>query len=215
VFDQSIVQIRWISKQNSGSGSRPSFAIDNITIQNDVTAPINTAGFPKIDNVLSDGFDFSTQINEIGKTYYVLLPAGSTKPSATQIKAGLDANGNAALQADVINTTDASLVAVKSITGLTLNTNYTVFSIAEDNYGNIQSDSNQLTITTANVVVPSITTTISSLDLGFSEQNFDSNTLSYHIQAANLNSAVTLTATGNCAISQEEYRHSPNPFTFH
>jgi hypothetical protein len=201
--NQSIVQIRWISKQNSGSGSRPSFAIDNISIQNDITAPINVTGFPKIDNVLSSGFDFSTQINEIGKTHFVLLPAGSTKPSATQIKAGLDANGNAALQADVINTTDPSLISVKTITGLALNTNYTVFSIAEDNYGNIQADSNQLNITTANILVPSITTTINSLDLGFSEQNFDSNTFSYQVQATNLNSAVTLTAMGNFSISKE------------
>jgi hypothetical protein len=212
--NQSIVQIRWISKQNSGTGSRPSFAIDNISIQNDVVAPINAIGFPKIDNVLSNGFDFSSQINEIGKTYFVLLPAGSTKPSATQIKAGLDANGNTALQADVINSTDASLVSVKSITGLTLNTSYTVFSIAEDNYGNIQTDSNQLDITTANVLVPSITTTINSLDLGFSEQNFDSNALSYQIQASNLNSAVTLTTTGNFSISKEVNANFQTSLTF-
>jgi hypothetical protein len=212
--NQSVVQIRWISKQNSGSGSRPSFAIDNISIQNDVTAPINITGFPKIDNILSNGFDFSTQINEIGKTYYVLLTGGSPKPSTTQIKSGLDANGNAALQADVINTTDVSLVSVKSITGLTLNTVYTVYSIAEDNYGNIQADSNQLDITTANVVVPSITTTIGSLDLGFSEQNFDSNTLSYQVQAANLNSAVTLTATGNFSISKEANANFQTSLTF-
>lgn len=212
--NQSVIQIRWISKQNSGTGSRPSFAIDNISIQNDVTAPINATDFPKIDNILSNGFDFSTQINEIGKTYFVLLPAGSTKPSATQIKAGLDANGNSALQADVINSTDGSLVSVKTITGLTLNTSYTVFSIAEDNYENIQSDSNQLNITTANVLVPSITTTISSLDLGFSEQNFDSNSLSYQVEAVNLNSAVTLTTTGNFSISREVNTNFLTSLTF-
>jgi endonuclease/exonuclease/phosphatase family metal-dependent hydrolase len=212
--NQSIVQIRWISKQNSGTGSRPSFAIDNISIQNDVTAPVNISGFPKIDNVLSNGFDFSTQINEIGKTYFVLLPAGSAKPSAAQIKAGLDANGISALQADVINNTDASLISIKTITGLTLNTNYTIFSIAEDNYGNIQADSNQLNITTANVLVPAITTTINSLNLGFSEQNFDSNTLNYQVQANNLNSAVTLTSTGNFSISKESNANFQTSLTF-
>jgi hypothetical protein len=30
--NQSLVQIRWISTQNSGGGSRPSFAIDNLSI---------------------------------------------------------------------------------------------------------------------------------------------------------------------------------------
>jgi hypothetical protein len=212
--NQSVVQIRWISKQNGGSGSRPSFAIDNISIQNDVTAPINADGFPKIDNVLSNGFDFSTKINEIGRTYYVLLPAGSTKPSPSLIRSGLDALLNPALQAGIVNTPDASLVATQTITGLSLNTSYTVFSIAEDNYGNIQADSNQLDITTANTLVPSITTTISSLDLGFSEQNFDSNTLSYQVQAANLNSAVTLTSTGYFSISKEVNANFQNSLTF-
>ena len=212
--NQDIVQIRWISKQVSGSGSRPSFAIDNISIQNDTAAPTNLTGFPKIDNVLSDGFDFSTQLNEIGKTYYVLLAEGSAKPSINQIKSGLDANGDPALQTDVINITDASLVYVKSITGLTLNTSYTLYSMAEDNHGNIQDDSNQLDITTANGLVPSITTTISSLDFGFSEQNFDSNTFSYQVQAANLNSAVTLTATGNFSISKQANASFQTSLTF-
>lgn len=212
--NQSIVQIRWISKLVSGGGSRPSFAIDNIKIQNDIIAPINVTGFPKIDNVLSNGFDFSTQINEIGKTHYVLLAGGSAKPSASQIKAGLDANGNSALQADVITSTDASLVYLKSITGLSINTNYTIFSIAEDNYGNIQSDSNQLDVTTANVLVPSINTTISSLNLGFSEQNFDSNTLSYQVQATNLSAAVTLTAIGSFTISKEANANFQSSLTF-
>jgi hypothetical protein len=31
--NQSLVQIRWISTQNSGGGSRPSFAIDNLKYQ--------------------------------------------------------------------------------------------------------------------------------------------------------------------------------------
>jgi hypothetical protein len=212
--NQAVVQIRWISKDVSGSGSRPSFAIDNISVKNDIIAPINATGFPKIDNVLSNGFDFSTQINEIGKTYYVLLAGGSVKPSTTQIKAGQDANGDPALQADIINITDASLVYAKTITGLTLNTDYTIYSVSEDNYGNIQADSNQIDITTANVLVPSITTTISSLDLGFSEQNFDSNTFSYQVQAANLNSAVTLTATGNFSISKEENANFQTSLTF-
>jgi len=201
--NQSIVQIRWISKQNSGSGARPSFAIDNISVQNDITAPVNESNFPKIDNVLSNGFDFSTQLNEIGKTYYVLLAGGSAKPTTSQIKLGQDANGNTALQSDVINVTNASTTYTKNITGLTLNTNYTVYSISEDAYGNLQTDSNQINLTTANILIPSINTTISLLDLGFTEQTFDSYTLSYQVQATNLNSDVTLTATDNFLISKE------------
>jgi hypothetical protein len=212
--NQSVVQIRWISKQNSGTGARPSFAIDNISIQNDVTAPINADGFPKIDNVLSNGFDFSTKINEIGRTYFIVLPAGSTKPNNNQIRSGLDAFLNPALQAGIVDSPNPSVVATQTISLLTLNTSYTVFSIAEDNSGNVQSDSNQLNITTANVLVPAITTTIGTLDLGFSEQNFDSNTSSYKVQADNLSAAVTLTATGNFSISKEAITNFQTSLTF-
>jgi hypothetical protein len=65
--NQDVVQIRWISKQLSGGGSRPSFAIDNISIDQRCCSSVNADGFPKISSILSDGFDFLTKINEAGK----------------------------------------------------------------------------------------------------------------------------------------------------
>ena len=212
--NQSVVQIRWISKQNSGKGARPSFAIDNVNIQDDTTAPINEAGFPKTENVLATGFDFSTKINEVGKTYYVLLANGSAKPSVAQIKAGLDANGNAALQADVVTIANASITYTKSITGLTANTSYTIYAVAEDANGNSQADSNQLNVTTASAPVPLITTTTNALNFGLMEQNFDTNSLNYQIQASNLTSNVTLLATGSFSISKEANANFQTSLTF-
>jgi hypothetical protein len=55
--NQSLVQIRWISTQNSG-GSRPSFAIDNLSIINEATPLVNDTDYPKISNILSNDFDF-------------------------------------------------------------------------------------------------------------------------------------------------------------
>jgi trimeric autotransporter adhesin len=202
--NQSLIQIRWISKQNSGSGGRPSFAIDNLSITNDVLAPVNAVGFPKTENILSDGFDFSSKINEKGKSHYVLLPSGSTKPSATQIKAGQDATNNAAIQAGFLDITDETIAYSKTFTGLSLNTSYILFVISEDNQGNIQADSNQLDVTTASVVVPSILVTTNNIGFGFSEQNFDSKVLNYLIQASDLTAGVMLTATGNFTISKTE-----------
>jgi trimeric autotransporter adhesin len=212
--NQSLVQIRWISRQNGGSGGRPSFAIDNLSVTNDAIAPINTVGFPKIDNILSDGFDFSTKINKIGKTYFVLLASGSTKPSIAQIKLGQDADGMPALQSGTLTIADETLTYSKSFTGLTMNTSYTVFSVAEDSYGNTQTDSNQLDATTANVLIPSLTTTLNSLDFGFSEQNFNSKTLSYQIQGDNLTSGATLTATGDFNISKTQNTGFSTSLTF-
>jgi hypothetical protein len=201
--NQPIVQIRWISRQVSGAGSRPSFAIDNIDIDNDIVAPVSVAGYPKADNILSNSFDFSDKLDEIGKTYYVLLPSGSAAPSIAQIKAGLDANDTAALQAGFLDITDPSQVYLKSFTGLTISTAYSVFSISEDSHGNVQTNATKVDATTLIAVVPSITTSVSSLNLGFSETSFSSESSSYQIQASNLSADVTLTASGNFTISKD------------
>lgn len=206
--NKPIVQIRWISKQNSGAGSRPSFAIDNIAIGNnignDVTAPISLVGYPKADNILSNSFDFSNKLDEIAKTYYVLLPFGSAEPTTAQIKAGQEATGTPALQSGFLDITDASQVYVKTFNGLSLSTAYSVFSVSEDPYGNIQSTVNKVDATTLSVASPSLTTTVSSLDLGFSEANYSSENLSYQIQASNLTNDVVVTSSlANFTISKD------------
>jgi trimeric autotransporter adhesin len=212
--NKAVVQIRWISKDVSGTGGRTSFAIDNISIQSDLAAPINVAGYPKIDNILTTSFDFSAQINEKGKIYYVLLAGGSEEPSIDQIKSGQDASGNPALQADFLTITNASLVSVKNIMGLSGNTSYTLYSISEDNYNHTQSVINKIDATTSNAPVPSLITTKTALDFGPSEQNFDSNTLSYQVQATDINSSVSLTATGNYSISKEANTNFQTTLTF-
>lgn len=200
--NKDVVQIRWISRQVSGGGSRPSFAIDDIIVINDVIAPINAMGYPKISNILSDGFDFSTKLDEPGKTYFVLLPSGSTTPSAVQIKAGTNATNASALQAGILEITNASIESIKTITGLALGTDYVLYAISEDATGNTQAESNQLNITTSSVLVPSLSTTKAALDFSFVEQNFSSTAINYQIEGLNLTGAVTLTASGNFTISK-------------
>lgn len=207
--NQPIVQIRWISRQESGSGSRPSFAIDNIDIRSDILAPVSETGYPKADNISSESFDFSNKIDEVGKTYYVLLPAGSTEPTIAQIKAGLNANDTAALQSGLLDITDASQVSVKTFTGLALDTSYSVFSISEDSNGNIQSVVNKVDVTTSSVAFPSISTTVAALNLGFSEANYTSDSATYQIQGSNLTHNVVVTAPANFTISKDNNTFGP------
>lgn len=202
--DKEVVQIRWISKQVSGSGSRPSFAIDNISIINDVTPPVNADGFPKISNILSDGFDFSTKINETGKTYFVIVASGGTAPTAAQIKAGTNATNTAALRAATLTVVDPALEYSQNNTGLSAGTAYVVYSVSEDTAGNLQTTVNTLNVTTSTVAVPSITTTKTGLDFSFVEQNFSSIPLNYQITALNLTSDVAVSASGNFTISKTE-----------
>ncbi|SHG05392.1 Por secretion system C-terminal sorting domain-containing protein [Flavobacterium micromati] len=202
--NQDVVQIRWISRQVSGGGSRPSFAVDNISIINDVTPPVNAIGYPQITNILSNGFDFLSQLDEIGKTYFVILPAGSPEPTVAQIKAGTDITNTAAIKAGLLAVDDATLVYTQNNTGLILGTTYVVYSISEDAFGNIQTVVKKLDVTTSSAAVPSLSTTKTSLEFSFVEQNFSSSVLSYELQGANLNGAVTLTSTGNFTISKDQ-----------
>ncbi len=201
--NQSVVQIRWISKQNSGAGSRPSFAIDNIDVRSDSSAPVNAVGYPNATNVLSQSFDFSAKIDEKGKTYYILVSGGSAEPTAAQLKTGLDANGTAALQSGFFEVTDASQAYVRNFNGLALNTAYTVFSISEDLFNNIQSSAAKVEVTTSSVAVPSLQPTKTSLDLGFSEASFDSDIASYQIRGNNLTHEVVVSASNNFTISKD------------
>lgn len=202
--NKDIVQLRWISKQTSGGGARPSFAIDNISITNDTEAPKYADGFPKINNILSEGFDFATQLNENGKTFFVVLPAGSNAPSVAQIKAGTDSNNTAALKTGVLVIADPAVVYTAAVSGLTLGTSYNVYAVSEDTSGNLQAASTILNVTTSNVVVPSITTTINELNFSFVEQNTLSSILNYGIQGQNLTQAVTVTAPSEFSISKTE-----------
>ncbi|WP_345146693.1 T9SS-dependent choice-of-anchor J family protein [Flavobacterium ginsengiterrae] len=203
--NQPVVQIRWIARLVSGSsGSRQSFAIDNIDVRSDNTPPVTDADYPKTAHVLTTGFDFINKINEAGKTYFVLLPGGSAQPTVAQIKLGQDASGNAALQSGFLNVTDPSLEYSKSFTSLTLNTAYSVFSVSEDLFDNTQATVNKVDVTTLSVNPPAITTTTTSLDLGNSQANYeDAPNKSYQIGAENLTNDVVLTASANFTISKD------------
>ncbi|MDQ1167263.1 T9SS type A sorting domain-containing protein [Flavobacterium sp. SORGH_AS_0622] len=201
--NQPVVQIRWISRQLSGGGSRPSFAIDNIKVGRDITAPINISGFPKANNVLAESFDFINKLDEAGKTYFVLLPGGSAAPTVAQVKAGQDSNGTAALQAGSIDIVDPAQEYTKTFSGLTLNTSYSVYSVSEDTSSNIQAVVNKVDVTTASSAVPVLTTSTASLDLGFSEANYEAKVLSYQVGAIDLTQNVVLTSTANFTISKD------------
>lgn len=201
--NQPVVQIRWISRQVSGGGSRPSFAIDNIKVGRDITAPLNITGFPKANNVLAQSFDFIDKLDESGKTYFVLLPSGSAAPTVTQVKAGQDSNDTAALQAGSIDIADPAQEYAKTFSGLTLNTSYSVYSVSEDTSGNIQASVNKVDVTTASSAVPVLTTSTASLDLGFSEANYEAKVLSYQVGAVDLTQNVVLTSTANFTISKD------------
>lgn len=119
-------------------------AIDN-------TPPVTTATYPKTSNITSTSVDFTNNINEAGKTYYVLIPATGTPPTtAAQVKSGLDGNGTAAFKSgSVVNTANAD--GTVTISGLSALTNYKIYAVAEDNatISNLQNTVTNLSFTTS------------------------------------------------------------------
>lgn len=201
--NKSLVQVRWISRQISGAGSRPSFAIDNIAVINDTTPPVTAMGYPKASSILSDGFDFSNQLNEAGKTYYVLVANGSAEPSKLQLMNGQDANGNAALRAGVLTIANPNQTYITSFTDLIIGTSYIVYSVSEDANQNLQLATHALNVTTSSTLVPSIRPTISTVAFGFQEQGFDSNSMSFTFKGSNITSPVVVTAPANFSVSKD------------
>ena len=115
----------------------------------DVTPPVTTATYPKTTTVTTTSVDFVNNINEAGTTYYVLALTGSTAPSPAQVKAAQDGTGAAALKSGSFANT-ANTDASASITGLTIGTAYTLYLVAQDAAGNLQTTVATVDATTAN-----------------------------------------------------------------
>ncbi len=159
--NQAIVQIRWIYRNAPGgtSGSRPNMALDNISVQQ---IPVTfTFNWPKVEDPTVGGFTVKSNINTSGTTYYVVLPNGATTPTSAQVKAGQDATGTSVAdneKGSIVNTTDATEF-VAAVTGLSGNTTYDVYFVAEGNSGaSLQSTPQKVTVLTTNsAFAPTIT----------------------------------------------------------
>ncbi len=138
---------------STGSGSRPTSAIDDFQLsyaEGDVTPPSFTATYPKISNLASSGFDLITNLNEIGKTYLVILPNNATAPSSAQVKNGQDATG-ASLAANLIGSINVTVINFEyaiAVAGLSDNTDYDVYVVAEDLIPNIQATPTKIDVKT-------------------------------------------------------------------
>lgn len=100
----------------------------------DHTAP-STSTFG-INGITSDSATVSVTSNKAGKAYFVILPSGGSMPTPAQVKSGQTASG----QTGAISGFNTMNIGMNqfSITGLTPNTNYTVYFVAEDTFENLQ-----------------------------------------------------------------------------
>ena len=124
----------------------------------DATAPEFVSGFPVATSVADSTAICRVQLNEPGSFYYVVLPDGSSEPSASQVVSGsvvgAVASGSAAVSASD-TTTDAS------VAGLSHSTDYDMWVVAQDDEAtpNVQAAASRLDFTTvADATAPTMVT---------------------------------------------------------
>jgi len=119
-----------------------STVIFNVTSTPADTTPPTFDVAPSVSSITSSGFTPSASIDEAGVIYYVVVADGASVPSASQVKAGQDAAGSAALASDsaIVSSTPFTS-SFSAITSLSANTAYEVYFVAEDDEGtpNLQS----------------------------------------------------------------------------
>lgn len=88
-------------------------------------------------NITTASFDVQFTVNEPGQLYYVVLPANAPQPSSVQVKAGENGSGEvASIQGSKAATATNELIEVGN---LEENTDYHLYLVAEDRYGNLSN----------------------------------------------------------------------------
>ncbi|RQO70311.1 hypothetical protein DBR43_20025 [Pedobacter sp. KBW06] len=161
--------------------------LNTTTLNPDVTAPVNTAGYPKIGTIGNTTLELISNINEDGTTYYVLIPASGTAPTTTaQVKAGLDGNGIPALKSGpMVNTANTDVA--QTITGLVAGTAYNIYLVASDESLNTQTTISILNARTKNPPALNIPVIIS--------QYYEGTSTNKWIELSNLSNSPVNTAT--------------------
>jgi uncharacterized repeat protein (TIGR02543 family) len=106
----------------------------------DTTAPSWVSGYPLADTATAAGFTVRTKIDEAGTAYFVVVADGATAPTVDQVKAGATYGSVTVLKSGSW-TLAANTESSTALSGLTANTAYDVYFVAQDaaSPANVQS----------------------------------------------------------------------------
>jgi len=116
-----------------------------------VTVPPVFTSAPAVIKTTVQGHTIRQTIDKTGVVYGVRLPAGAGPPSSSQVKAGQDSTGSAALEAKSVAAVAGQSCSSVFSTG-EKNTTYDYYIVAEDSVPNLQGGAQVLTATTANLL---------------------------------------------------------------
>ena len=132
----------------------------NITVTvTDDSAPTFESSTPSYSTVTQTGFTLTTDIDEAGEIFYVVLADGAAAPTSSEVVNGTGNGGAAAVTSDNISVTTGGFTNAFSVTGLTAGTDYDVYVVARDDEGspNLQGSPTKLDVTTAGLISITIT----------------------------------------------------------
>ena len=151
----------------SASDGKGGTATQSFTITvNDGTAPVFENSTPSSASITSTGFTLNADIDEAGKIYYVIVSDGATSPTSTEIKAGTGNGGSGQVTSGNAEISTGDFTNAFSVAGLSGNTAYDVYVVAEDDEGtpNLQAGPTKIEITTVNTVPTFNSTAITSVN---------------------------------------------------
>ncbi|WP_262383883.1 lamin tail domain-containing protein [Hymenobacter lutimineralis] len=181
-----------VTPRNSGTTANPCGG-------SDTTPPTFATGSPSTSAPTGTGFTLSSTINEVGKTYYVVLADGATAPTAAQVKA---ASGTPLASGNFTNPT-ANTAATSVVGGLSASTAYDVYVVAEDNVPNLQASPVKLDVTTGSgAPVPTISPSGAALTAFNTVASSPSAEQSFTVSATNLTANVVVQAPTGYEVSQ-------------
>jgi hypothetical protein len=108
----------------------------DIVLLQDTTPPVWASGWPLADFVTTSGFTARAKTNEVCNAYYVVLADGATAPSPAAMKTQTVPG---ALKSGSMVLATANTEVTADVTGLTPNSFFDVWFVAEDPAGNLQA----------------------------------------------------------------------------
>ena len=136
----------------------------------DLTPPTFENSKPATTSITQTGFTLETDIDEAGTIYYIVVPDGATAPTSAEVKAGTGSGGSGQIATGNAAVTTGGFTNNFTITGLTLNTAYDVYVVAEDDEStpNIQTSVTKVDVTT----LPNLTRYVKTTATGTADGSF-------------------------------------------
>ncbi|WP_425075956.1 Ig-like domain-containing protein [Psychroserpens sp. S379A] len=135
-------------------------------VPTDSTAPVFENATPLVTGITASELTLTTDIDEEGTIYYVVLPDESTLPSSTEVKNGTGSGGAMAILNNSVTVSSDPFSYDFNISGLDEATAYDIYVVAQDNQTvpNLQASPTLVNFTTLDITSPAAILTSDTLD---------------------------------------------------